>query len=208
MRAFIAVELPEEIRQEAAALQSDLRGAGADVKWVEPANLHLTLKFLGEIEEAQVTPLTEALRSITHHHSPFTVSLEGIGAFPSTTRPRGIWVGISQGQEALEKLAGQVEEACSPFVLRQACPERSSSFDSAQDERSRRAQHERHPFSAHLTIGRVRGPDRLAGLIKKLQVVKFQGSAPAPVNRLTLFQSLLSPHGPTYTPLAEIPLAK
>jgi len=65
---------------------------------------------------------------------------------------------------------------------------------------------EERSFSAHLTIGRVRSRDRLAPLVKKLQVAEFRGGTPAPVSRLVLFQSILSPHGPTYIPLAEIPL--
>ncbi|MBI1953297.1 MAG: RNA 2',3'-cyclic phosphodiesterase [Candidatus Omnitrophica bacterium] len=185
MRAFIAVELTDALKEEAASLQADLRATGADVKWVEPAHLHLTLKFLGEIQENQVEPLKSALTASVQGLSPFATSLEGIGAFPSTTRPRVIWVGVSQGKEALERLAGQVEEACAGLGF-------------AGEER---------PFSAHLTIGRVRGPDRVASLIKKLQVVEFHGNAPAPIDRVILFQSILSPHGPAYTPLAEIPLA-
>ncbi len=199
MRAFIAVELPEEIRQEVASLQADLRAAGADVKWVEPVNLHLTLKFLGDIEEAQVGSLKEALRSSTLHLPPFTVSLEGIGAFPKTTFPRVIWVGVSQGKEELELLAQKVEEA-------------TNSLGFPKEER---------PFSAHLTIGRVaaakggrttnpswrvRSASGLAGLIKKLQVAEFCGSSPALIDRLILFQSTLSPKGPTYTPQGTLHL--
>jgi len=182
IRAFIAVELPEALRQEVAALVADLESSGADVKWVEVNNLHLTLKFLGNIEEAQLSSLKEALRASTLHLSPFAVSLEGIGAFPRTTSPRVVWVGVSQGSEDLIRLAHAVEQACSSlgFLV------------------------EDRPFSPHLTIGRVRSREQLASLIKKLQVAQFRGRAPAPVAKLTLFQSTLSPHGPTYTPLAEI----
>lgn len=184
IRAFIAVELPESLRQEVASLQADFRSAGADVKWVEPENLHLTLKFLGSVKEDQVPTLQQALTTATQGLHSFTIHLEGIGAFPRTTSPRVIWVGVTEGEKPLVELAQAVERACSGLGF-------------PPEER---------PFSAHLTIGRVRSRDGLASLIKKLQVAEFRGGTPAPVNHLTLFQSTLSPHGPTYTPLAEIPL--
>lgn len=184
IRAFIAVELPDALRQEVASLQNDLQSAGADIKWVETNNLHLTLKFLGNIEEAQVPALKEALETATRPLTPFTLHLEGIGAFPRTTSPRVVWVGVTEGEKPLVELAQAVGNACSGLGF------------PAEDR----------PFSAHLTIGRVRSRDRLAPLIKKLQVAEFRGGTPAPIGKVILFQSTLSPHGPAYTPLAEIPL--
>ncbi len=184
IRAFIAVELPEALRQEVVDLQANLRSSGSDVKWVEVDNLHLTLKFLGNIEEPQFSALKEALAIPAKGFSPFTIYLEGIGAFPRTTSPRVVWIGISQGKEALIELAQAVEKSCSTLGFTP----------------------EDRPFSPHLTIGRVRSRDRLASLIKRLQVAEFRGGTPAEVTRLILFQSSLSPHGPTYTPLAEFPL--
>lgn len=184
IRAFVAVELTEGLRQEVAAFQGELKSAGTDVKWVEPANLHLTLKFLGGIPEEKVPSLTEALTRACAGIPAFTLTLEGIGAFPKTTSPRVIWVGMNQGKEPLLALAKRVEEECSRLGF-------------PAEER---------PFSAHLTIGRTRSPQGIARLIKKLQVAEFRGGTPASVERIVLFQSTLSPKGPTYTPLAEIPL--
>lgn len=224
IRAFIAVELPGALKEEVSALQAKMQEARADVKWVESENLHLTLKFLGEVPEEKIPLLIQefehwprvmprrfdpAARSSADPSRlveervedclstagkssaaagpvarPFTITLEGIGAFPRTTSPRIIWVGIGEGKESLINLARWVEECCSRL-----------GFPS-----------EERPFSAHLTIGRVHSKDRLAGLIKELQVVEFKAATPAPVNHLTLFQSTLSSKGPTYTPLAKIPL--
>lgn len=183
MRCFIAVELPDALKQEVAEIQAEFKQTGADVKWVESASLHLTIKFLGDIGEDKISALKESL-PFTLHPSSFTITLEGIGAFPKTIFPRVIWVGVGEGKESLVNLARYVEEICSRLGF-------------APEER---------PFSAHLTIGRVRSRQGLAPLIKKLQVAEFRGSVPAPVSQLTLFQSTLSPKGPTYTPLAEIPL--
>ncbi|MBI3323014.1 MAG: RNA 2',3'-cyclic phosphodiesterase [Candidatus Omnitrophica bacterium] len=185
IRAFIAVELPEALRQEVGLFQGELRSAGADVKWVDPANLHLTLKFLGPIAEDRVPSLIEALQRACAGLSPFALTLEGIGAFPRTTSPRVVWVGIQEGKEPLAALAGRVEEGCSRLGF----------------------PGEERPFSAHLTIGRTRSPQGVARLIKKLQVAEFRGGAPARAERVVLFQSALGPKGPTYTPLAEVPLS-
>jgi 2'-5' RNA ligase len=183
VRLFVAVELTEKARREVAAVQAELRRTSADINWVEPENLHLTLKFLGEIDESRLPALTQALRDAAGPLQPFTISLEGVGAFPRPERPRVLWVGVKDGRGRLVELAEKIAAACA-LVLRP--------FDFAQD------QHDR-PFSPHLTIGRVRSGGALAA-------IPFKTSEPIRVDRLVLFQSKLSPHGPTYTPLAGIPL--
>jgi len=183
IRAFIAAELPEPCRQEVAAFQSKLQRSGADVKWVETGNLHLTLKFLGEIDDNRVEPLKESLAGL-RSRSPFQIHLEGIGAFPKTTYPKVIWVGVNEGKEKLAELAQAVEKICSGLGF-------------PPEER---------PFSPHLTIGRVRSQEQLAPLIKQLQTAEFRAKTPAEIGKLTLFQSTLGPRGPVYRPLAEIPL--
>lgn len=184
MRAFIAVELSETARGAVARLQDALRPAGADVKWVEPQNLHLTLKFLGEAEEPRLPELTQVLESAASHLSPFTFSLEGVGAFPRLEYPRIVWTGIQEGKESLVALANQLEEACGRCGF-------------SPEER---------PFSPHLTIGRVRSGKRLAFLVQQLRETTFQTAAPVPAEKIVLFQSILSPRGATYSPLREIPL--
>ncbi len=191
IRAFIAVELSEPVRQAVAGFQEELAKARADVKWVKTANLHLTLKFLGEIQEEQLPVLQQALQDAVKEFKPFTIQLEGIGAFPKTTYPRVVWVGIQTGKEELTKLASAVEAACHSVGF----PEEDRLLQQAQDR----------SFSPHLTIGRVRSRDRLAALVKQLQTAEFQASSPTLVDHITLFQSTLSPHGPTYTPLASLP---
>ena len=183
IRAFVAVELPEALRQEAAAFGQELKRSGADVKWVEAANLHLTLKFLGDITPEQLSSLTEALKQACAGLSPFPFSVEGIGAFPKTTYPKVLWVGVHEGKERLAELAKRVEEACAALGF-------------PAEER---------PFSPHLTIGRVRSQEGIARLIKELQLAEFRGSGPGRAERVTLFQSTLGPKGPFYTALAEIP---
>ena len=153
------------------------------MKWVERANLHLTLKFLGEIDEKQQVAIRDQLLATAKKQKPFEIQLEGIGAFPKTSDPRVIWIGVTVGKEPLMQLARTLEEDCAELGF-------------AKEER---------PFSAHLTIGRVRSSQHLASLVKKLQVAEFRGSNPASIEKLILFQSLLLPAGPTYIPLAETP---
>lgn len=176
MRAFIAAEISEEARVKVARLQDNLQSAGADVKWVEPRNLHLTLKFLGEIDKRKLPTLTEALTRCVAAFAPFPFWLEGVGTFPRPEHPRVIWVGVSEGKENLIKLAQAVEKVC-------------NSLGFTTEER---------PFSPHLTIGRVRTHTRL-------EAAPFKTSEPTRVDRLVLFQSTLSPQGPRYTPVAVLP---
>ena len=179
MRAFVAVELPEAAREEVERLQETLQRSGADVKWVEPENLHLTLKFLGEIPEDQAGQVEEALRSAISSFRPFSFQLKGIGAFPRVNSPRVLWVGVGEGNLQLTELGATVEKCC----LAVGFP--------AEDR----------PFSPHLTIGRIRPGPGLTRLIQQLEAAEFRCSAPAPVERIILFQSVLSAHSPTYSRL-------
>ena len=184
MRAFIAIELPDKIKEELSQLQSDLKSIGADVNWVKPDNLHLTLKFLGQIKESQISTLKDTLTKSISPLSRFTFRLEGLGAFPKMDHPRIIWVGVDQGKEKLVELAEKVEQACDPLGV----------------------QKEERPFSVHLTIGRVRSNRFLAELAKHLEKNSFRAGGPVEVTEIILFQSVLSPAGPIYTPVAEISL--
>ena len=184
IRAFLAVELPDALRQDLAALQATLRESGADVKWVEPANLHVTLKFFGEIDDTRIPSLSAALEPVLRPIVPFPIRFGGLGAFPSSASPRVIWVGISSGVEALVALARAVEGACA-----------SCGFPP-----------DTHPFAAHLTIGHVRAPKHLATLSHRIQTTRFQDDRQVAVTQVTLFRSILSASGPTYLPLGTMTL--
>lgn len=133
MRAFIAIEAPEDVRRAVAQAQDKLARTCANVKWVAKQNLHLTLQFLGEIDDAQADRLRALLREIASHHPPFEIEYAGIGTFP-----RVIWVGCRGAMERLASLAGEVEKAAEECGV-------------PREDRG---------FTAHLTIGRVkeRGP--------------------------------------------------
>lgn len=186
MRSFLAVEVPTSIRQGLATLQARLRESGADVKWVRPESVHLTLKFLGEIEVGAVADIREALDEVIQRHEPFLVRVRGVGCFPRMNQPRVVWVGLSGDGGRLISLQREVESAMEPLGF-------------SREERG---------FRPHLTLGRVRSPkgrERLAWLVQALQeeeVGEFQ------VRSVVQFQSELHPSGARYTPLWEAVLGQ
>lgn len=186
LRLFIAIPLPEAVQREFAVIQERLRRSlrsQADVKWVEPEHIHLTLKFLGHVEEDAVTPLEQTLDRLASEGGPFTLHCAGVGAFPSARSPRVIWVGVDQGGEEAARLAARVDEALEPLGF-------------APEERA---------FTPHLTLGRVRSSSRLTSLVKLLEAESFSSGMPFAADRVVLFQSTLTPQGPVYTALHTSP---
>lgn len=182
MRAFIAIELSEEIRETLAQIQTHLRYSGADVKWVEKNNIHLTLKFLGEISEEKLQQVIAALEIIARENSPFEISIKDIGAFPKIEYPRVIWVGLDKGAAESKAIAERIDDELSKIGFEK----------------------ETRPFAAHLTIGRVRSSKNKDALKEKLTAYSLKLTAETqPISSITLFQSKLSPKGPTYTKLYE-----
>ena len=184
MRAFLAIALPEPVRRALAALQEDLARSRADVKWVEPDNLHVTLKFLGEITDEGRRRVEELVTRMAHQEAPFEAGLDHVGAFPSMMAPRVIWVAVEQGRESVIRLAEAVEREGAAIPL-------------AKEDR---------PFAAHITLGRVRSPRNRQALVARLQEAVWQSPGPWRVISVRLYQSTLESGGPRYTVLAEVPL--
>jgi 2'-5' RNA ligase len=111
IRAFIAVDLPKEIKMEIDKMIAGFRQTNTGIRWVKAANLHLTLRFLGNIPEESVPSLAESIRGNVEGLKPFDMSLSGLGGFPNLRRPRVIWVGTGSGTEKLKALAAGVEKA-------------------------------------------------------------------------------------------------
>lgn len=184
MRLFVAVNLPVEERGRAWVAAAPLRAAHLPVRWVGEEALHLTLRFLGEVGEAQVGPIGEMLGGAMRGARPFTVGLGGIGAFPSLTKPRVVWVGIER-HPALELLANDVELALMALAF----------------------EPELRPFSPHLTLGRAERSARPAAfkhLPELAAGIAYEGTTT--VESVDLMQSTLGPRGATYTVLSRAPL--
>lgn len=185
VRAFIAVPASDDVRRVVEEVVKGLRWTGADVKWVESRNLHITLKFLGNVPLDDVDNLRSALREALRENRAFDLSVRRVGCFPEGGRaPRVIWVGLEGEVDRLKDITAVVEDTCARLGF----------------ERDKRA------FKAHLTIGRVRrGSRRLRELT---QAVESAGFNPLKlrVDRVNLVRSRLSPKGPTYTVLESVAL--
>ncbi|PIP18810.1 MAG: RNA 2',3'-cyclic phosphodiesterase [Candidatus Omnitrophica bacterium CG08_land_8_20_14_0_20_41_16] len=187
MRTFIAIELPEDIKDRLGRLQDKLRKCGADVKWVEPENIHLTLKFLGERDDKKIAKISEIVAETAKNHLPFLAHITSVGAFPKIDYPRVIWVGVEQGDAETKKIAQELEEKIATVGIPK----------------------EDRPFSSHITIGRTRSPKNREKLVASLKnyVENLAGeNLEFTVGKITLFKSTLAPSGPVYEALKEITL--
>jgi len=186
IRTFIAVEVSDEVRRLAGRLVERLARSQADVKWVEAHNLHLTLKFLGDVPDARTAEVCQAVAEVSRQIPGFVISLCGAGAFPNAGRPRTIWMGVDRGREQLAELHRGIDAALAKLGF----PADGRRF---------------HP---HLTLGRVRrgGPAmrELGRLIQENE--RFDG-ATTEVVTVTVFASFLDKSGPTYQVLGRAELA-
>jgi 2'-5' RNA ligase len=184
-RTFVAVEISGPIRARARELIAALAGTTADVKWVEPHNLHLTLKFLGEVHEREIAEVCEAAERGAGEVEPFDLEVRGAGAFPTAARPRTVWLGAGAGAEPMIVLHDRVEAALAELGYRQ----------------------EHRRFQTHLTIGRVRGGGPGIEELGKLLVEHADFAAGRmTVQKATVFCSTLTAAGPIYEVLGTAPL--
>ena len=185
VRSFVAIVLSEEVRTAVAAEIARLRPLGSSVSWIAPPNLHLTLKFLGELLPDALEQVKESLTEAVAGVRPFSLHFYGLGAFPGMARPRVLWVGVDEGSPAAQALQARVEAAFSRRGF-------------AREER---------PYSPHLTIARVRDPRGLAELQQALARDARMEFGRLHVGGLSLMRSDLSPAGARYTELAAFPFA-
>jgi 2'-5' RNA ligase len=183
MRTFIAIEIPSEIKAALAALQTKLRRAGADVSWTKPENLHLTLNFLGEVDERRIVEVEKACVDLAAEFQPFTLRLNDTGAFPNTGQPRVLWAGLS-GE------IGNVVE------MHRLLDERLALLGFKREEKR---------FHPHLTIGRLKSNKKTRELLAladahQLPELSFE------VTEIVLMKSELHPAGAEYTPMAKFHL--
>ena len=179
MRAFIAIEIPQETKLALAKLEDRFKQTNADVKWVAPENLHLTLKFLGDIDGAQAEKITAIIENVANNHPPYPVKISSVGAFPKLSLLKVVWVGLDTGAEETKKIFKDLEERLEKLGI-------------PKDER---------PFSTHITLGRTRSPSNRNLLAKEIKIIteNFElDNSEFQVRKITLFKSILSPNGPTY----------
>jgi 2'-5' RNA ligase len=187
IRTFIAIDVNDAVRERLVELQETLARGGTDVKWVEPENLHLTLLFLGEVEDKQLHEVCRAVTGACSGHAPFTMTLEKVGCFPNPRRPRILWAGVGTGLQEVVALHDAIE----PGLLDLGCYRR-----------------EERDFTPHLTLGRVKGDKvtfKLSEAIAKNQA--WQGGDTA-VREVLVMSSTLGSEGPEYAVMARAKLGK
>lgn len=172
IRTFIALPIPDDIKERLADAITQLKGKNHGVRWVRPEGMHLTLKFLGDTPEDLVSRISEGLDTAARGCHPLTLSLAGCGAFPNVRRPRVVWAGLTGDVDELFCLAASVEKASARCGVPQ----------------------ERRPFSAHITLGRLKAPTML-----DLGIDSFTGRFT--VSEVLLYRSELLPGGARYTVL-------
>lgn len=184
MRLFIAVELSKEIKKELTALEEKLKSSAADVKWVKPDNIHLTLKFLGETKEEQIEPIKKILNGLAEKFKVFKTEITGLGSFPSLKSPRVIWIGLNNISVILEMVKLLEEE-----LDKLGFPK------------------EKRDFQPHLTLGRVRSPKNIDILKETLAKNLDFKAGVLEVRDVFLIESKLTPSGPIYTTLQSTGLS-
>lgn len=182
-RVFVGLVIKAEENSSFTSMLKKLRITAdrkeLDIKWVPKANLHLTLKFIGEVEAEKLLEIREALRGLSAGDLPRELDLRGLGGFPDEAQSRVVWTGVAN-DKALRALQAKVEERLAPLNLPEA----------------------QEPFSPHITIGRLRNRKNIVDFISPF-VRKDFGSTP--ITRVTLFESRLQGHYPVYIPLEEYP---
>jgi len=185
IRTFIAVAVSDGVRTRIADLIGHLRTSGAKTSWTKPANMHLTLKFLGDTSETRIPDVCRAVSGAVERIAPFQLALTGAGAFPNDRRPRTVWIGAEQGSREICELAEMIETAL-----------HAGGFP-----------REHRRFKPHLTIGRVRG-----GGPAQIELGRLIGShtefeaGTSPIDEVLVFASHLASSGPTYQVLGRAPL--
>ena len=185
MRCFVAVNLPGEIREEVGKFTASLKEITGAVRWTRPENIHLTLKFLGNVDQDTLQELCAALDGALAGHLSFSLTVKGAGVFPPRGRPRVVWVGLAGETAALAALQSAVESALEPLGFPR----------------------EKRPFTPHLTVGRVRDPRRSGSLGSAIAANREREWGQCVVDRVHLMRSELFPTGPRYSILREVRLA-
>jgi 2'-5' RNA ligase len=186
LRTFIAVDIGKAIRSRAVALQEALARSTTEVKWVEPENLHVTMLFLGEVDDREVIDVCRVVAECAERQPAFTMQVATVGCFPNPRRPRVLWMGVGQGTQELCALHDALERP----LLELGCYRR-----------------EDRPYTPHITLGRVksdRPPDKLAAALANQ--AGWQGGE-IEVHEVLVMSSELRPQGPVYTVLSRARLA-
>jgi len=183
MRSFIAIDLPIDIKSSIDRVIQKVSGISRGIRWVPVENIHLTLKFLGDVKDDLVLEIAKRLALVGKHHPPFNISVRGAGAFPNLRSPNVLWVGVDPSPQ-LDDLFAEIDATLS-----------EAGFEK-----------EGRKFSPHLTIGRVRDRRDIDPVIRELATYKDVFFGTIEVREILLMKSVLKPSGAEYSRAAVIAL--
>jgi len=184
IRSFIAINIPAKIRNKLEKIQDDLKKSNAALQLVRPENIHITLKFLGNVPVESINDIQDAINESASGFRIFSVSFETIGVFPNPEYPRIIWTGIEKGRKELSLLNTKIGNSLSGFSLHQ----------------------ENRKFQPHLTIARVHSGKNRKRLVNTLEELKNIKLGEMLVKKICLMESALKPQGVQYNILKTFPL--
>jgi 2'-5' RNA ligase len=178
IRSFIAIETPPEVKADIVKVQEGLRTTNADVRWESIEKFHITLKFLGNVEEPRLNTLADRLQEALGAFAPFNITYQGVGCFPNQHHPRVVWIGAENEDGTLSRIQETIEEAAEQMGF----------------------QREERQFHPHITIGRVKGSKNLKALVSELGNASFAPHA-AIIRDVLLMKSDLKSTGSVYSAL-------
>ena len=181
MRLFVALDLPEAVRHALAELIANLKPKSQGARWVQPENLHITLKFIGHVGNEKLSPIQSALSSI-HTAQPIELRFRGIGFFPNERRPRAFWCGVA-GSPNLAELAADIDRALVPLGI----------------------EAETRPFTPHLTLARFKSDEGVREVVHAANDMKSTDFGAATETNFHLYESLLKSTGAQYNRVASFP---
>lgn len=180
VRAFIALDISSDIKEKLSNLQKSLKDTDIKIRWVAPENIHITLKFLGNVEGNKISKIKNVLREVVEENEAFIIKFTGIGAFPHLHNPRVIWVGIEEGEAGLKKINQKIEEGLKKIKIKREGKE----------------------FQPHLTIGRMKSSFNKKIMIDLINKYKDEKWGEIVAEKITLYKSTLTAKGPVYSPLS------
>ncbi len=185
IRSFIAIPLAADVNRNSTRMLQRLRQSNDGIKWVPTDNLHLTLKFLGDVDNTEVPNVCKVIHEVCSHHQPFHLDFGGTGGFPSLDRPRILYAGIVDASGTLRKIVSQLETSLAQLGFKQ----------------------EPRDYVPHMTLGRTRSTSRLANsdVVERLAAEQDTKLGGMLVSSLQLVASFLDKSGPTYQIMDTIP---
>jgi len=181
VRTFIAIPLNSHIREVLIETQDHLKKLDCNIKWVKPENIHLTLKFLGDVKQKRIDTIKQILDDLFRDTDPLTMELTQVGAFPNIDHPRILWIGLNDNDQSLAQIVSNLENNLGKAGFKK----------------------EDKPFSPHITIGRIRSPKNLKPLSEAINNYSLPDGIAQTIDHTVLYQSTLTSQGPIYEILQD-----